>query len=54
MSVRQNLDSSGKRSLVALKWDQKLNFAFCDIRQVFADRTTNLKNTLHYFNNQYQ
>ena len=40
MSLRQNLNSSGKSLLVGLKWDQKLNFAFCDIRRVFTDRFT--------------
>ena len=41
MSLRQNLNSSWKSSLVALKWDNKLNFAFCDIQRVFTDRITN-------------
>ena len=40
MSQGQNLNSSGKSSLLALKWDQKLNFAFCDIQQVFTGRVT--------------
>ena len=40
MSSRENLNSSGKSSLVVLKWDQKLNFAFYDIRRVFTDRIT--------------
>ena len=43
MSSRENLNSSGKSSLVVLKWDQKLNFAFYDIRRVFTDRITNIK-----------
>ena len=41
--VETNLNSSGKSSLVAINWDQKLNFASCDIRRVFTDRITNME-----------
>ena len=40
MSQRQNISSSGKSILLALKRAQKINFAFCDIRRVFTDRIT--------------
>ena len=47
MLLRQNFNSSGKSSLVALKWDRKLNFTFCDIRRVLTD---SIKNGLVPFN----
>ena len=45
MSSRENLNSSGKSSFAVLKWDQKLNFAFYDIRRVFTDRITYIHKT---------
>ena len=49
ISNRHNLKSSGKSSHmhVALKWEHKLNFAFCDIRLVFSDRITYTKTASH-------